>query len=155
MAETKYGKYIVDTLRGNIPRAPWSPPVAQVGKGRSGRLFYLDNEVVEGAFYLECAWIVPPEKGKPLPPDLMAVKAHTHEYDEVLCFFGTNPDDFYDLGGELELYLGDEAHIIDRSCIVFVPAGLSHGPLTMHRVDRPIFHFTSGPGGTYFKPDKG
>ena len=27
------------------------------------------------------------------------------------AFFGTNPDDFYDLGGEVELWLGDEKHI--------------------------------------------
>jgi hypothetical protein len=153
MAETKYGKYIISRLKENIVEAPWSPPVSKVEKWRGGRLLFLDDEVVKGAFYLECAWIVPPGMYTPEQQDRrkgLFVKAHTHEYDEVLAFFGTNPEDFYDLGGELELFLDDEAHIITRSSIVFVPAGLQHCPLTFKRVDRPIFHFTSGPGKTYF-----
>jgi len=36
-------------------------------------------------------------------------KAHATDYDEVLSFFGTNPDDFIDLGGELNC-VGDEKH---------------------------------------------
>ncbi len=154
MAETKYGKYIVNTLKSNIVEAPWSPPVSAVSKGKGGRLLFLDNEVVDGAFYLECVWIVPPEKGAVLPPKGVAVQPHSHDYDEVLTFFGTNPEDFYDLGGEIELYLGDEPHLITKSSIVYIPAGLQHCPLSFHRVDRPIFHFTSGPGRMYFNPDK-
>jgi len=141
---TKYGKYIISHLKENIVEAPWSPPVSRAEKGKGGRLLFLDDEVVKGAFYLECVWIMPPgRKG-------VSVKPHTHDYDEVLTFFGTNPEDFYDLGGELELYLADEQHIINRSSIVFIPAGLQHCPLTFRRVDRPIFHFTSGHGKMYF-----
>lgn len=150
---TKYGKYIISRLKENIVEAPWSPPVSKVEKGRGGRLLFLDDEVVKGAFYLECAWLVPPHMYTKEQQDRrkgISVKAHTHEYDEVLAFFGTNPADFYDLGGEVELYLGDEPHTITRSSIIFVPAGLQHCPLTFKRIDTPIFHFTSGPGKTYF-----
>ena len=57
---TKYGKYIISHLKENIVEAPWSPPVSKVEKDRGGRLLFLDDEVVKGAFYLECVWIVPP-----------------------------------------------------------------------------------------------
>jgi hypothetical protein len=151
MAESKYGKYIVTELKKNIKEAPWSPPVTSVSKGKGGRLFFVDNEVAPGAFYLECVWIMPAPKGESAKvPPRVSVKPHTHDYDEVLSFFGTNPDDFYDLGGEVELWLGDEKHMLTKSCIVFIPKGLQHCPLTFHRVDRPIFHFTSGPGRMYF-----
>jgi hypothetical protein len=149
MADTKYGKYIVSNLKGNIPDAPWSSPVSQVGKGKGGRLLFLDDEVVKGAFYLECAWVMPPGTGEREQRLGFSVEAHTHEYDEVIAFFGTNPDDFYDLGGEIELYLEDEVHTITKTSIVFVPARMRHCPLTFKRVDRPIFHFTSGPGKMY------
>jgi hypothetical protein len=33
--------------------------------------------------------------------------------------------------------------------MVFVPKGLKHSPLTFNRVDRPVFHFTVGPGKMY------
>jgi mannose-6-phosphate isomerase-like protein (cupin superfamily) len=154
MAASKYGKYIVSELKKNIVEAPWSPPVTSVSKGKGGRLLFLDNEVVPGAFYLECVWIVPPLGGAEARPRGVSVKPHAHDYDEVLCFFGTNPEDFYDLGGEVELWLGDEKHVITKSSIVFIPAGLQHCPLTFLRVDRPIFHFTSGPGKMYFDEKK-
>ncbi len=149
MAESKYGKYIVTELKKDVVEAPWSPPPSQVSKGKGGRLLFLDNEVVPGANYLECVWIMPFPKDAP-PRSEPAVQAHKHDWDEILCFFGTNPDDFYDLGAEVELWLEDEKHIITKSCIVFIPAGLQHCPLQFHRVDRPVFHFTSGPGRMYF-----
>lgn len=150
MTDSKYGKYIVTELKRNIVEAPWSPPVSEAGKGRGGRVLFLDNEVVPGAFYLECVWILPAEKGKERPK--VSTQPHTHDYDEVICFFGTNTEDPHDLGGEVELWLDDEKHLITKSSIVFIPAGLKHCPLTFLRVDRPIFHFTSGPGKMYFNP---
>jgi mannose-6-phosphate isomerase-like protein (cupin superfamily) len=152
MAESKYGKYIVTELKRNIVEALWSPPVSAAGKGKGGRLLFLDDEVVKGAFYLECVWIMPAAKGEERRQ--VSTQPHAHDYDEVICFFGTNPDDFYDLGGEAELWLGDEKHSIRKSCIVFIPAGLQHCPLSFLRVDRPIFHFTSGPGKMYFDQKK-
>ena len=69
--------------------------------------------------------------------------------DEVVAFFGTNPEDPWDLCGEVELWLGDEKHIITKSSLVFIPKGLKHCPLIARRVDRPIFHFTTGPAHLY------
>lgn len=145
MAESRYGKYIVTELKRDIIEAPWSPPASEAGKGRSGRILFLDSEVVPGAFYVECVWIIPPPR-----PRGASVQPHTHDYDEVIGFFGTNPDDVHDLGGEVELWLGDEKHAITKSCMVFIPAGLQHCPLSFLKVDRPIFHFTAGPGKMYF-----
>jgi hypothetical protein len=33
--------------------------------------------------------------------------------------------------------------------MIFVPAGMKHCPLTVTRVDRPIFHFTTVTGHEY------
>ena len=153
MAETKYGKYIVTELKQNINEAPWSPPPSVAGKGKGGRVLFLDNEVVPGAFYVECAWVMPRPAGTVPGGESgrrVVAEAHTHDYDEVITFFGTDLDDPHDLGAEVELWLGDEKHIITKSAIVFVPAGLQHCPLAFLRVDRPIFHFSSGPGKIYF-----
>ena len=149
MAESKYGKYIVTELKQNIVEAPWSPPPSEVSPGKGGRILFLDNEVAPGAFYLECVWIMPRSEDEAERKGA-GVKPHTHDYDEVLCFFGTDPADFRNLNAEVELWLGDEKHIITKSCIVFIPKGLQHCPLKFHRIDKPVFHFTSGPGKMYF-----
>ena len=147
MPKTKYGHLIVTELKKNIVDAPWSPPnIARVSPGKGGRIFWLDKEVVPGAFYLECVWVMP----RPRTPAKGNVQPHKHDYDEVICFFGTDSADFYDLNAEVELTLGGEKHIITRSCIVFIPKGLEHGPLDFIEVRKPVFHFTSGPARDYF-----
>ena len=78
---------------------------------------------------------------------------HTHDSDEIIGFFGNSSEDPYDLGGEIEIWLEDEKHIITKSALVFVPAGMKHCPLILRRVDRPIFHFTTVPGGRYIKDE--
>jgi len=147
MAESKYGKYIVTEPKANIVKPSWSP------QGPApGRVAYLDSEVVDGAFYMECVWLMP---GKRPPPDAETgkppgPKAHTHDYDEILGFFGSDMGNMRDLGGEAELWLEDEKHIINKSCLVFIPKGMNHCPLYFTRIDKPIFHFSVGPGQMYF-----
>ena len=153
MPESKYSKNIVTDLKEVIAKSPWSPPVPvqRAGKGKGGRLLYMDNEVVPGSFYVETAWSLP--MGKDAPPRTVA-KAHSHPYDEVLGMFGTDTADPYALNGEVEFWLGGEKHIITRSCMIFIPNGVEHCPLTYLKVDRPIFNFTTGPGRMYFQPDE-
>ncbi len=141
-----YEKYIVTELNKNIVEAPWSPPLGQVAKGETGRVLWLDNETVPGAFYVETVWIYPRKE----TPKKRGAQAHAHDYDEVLAFFSGDPDDPHNLGAEAEFWIEDEKHTITRSCLVFVPKGMKHAPLYFNRVDRPVFHFTLGHGKMYF-----
>jgi hypothetical protein len=152
MAKSKYGKYIITELKQPATEAPWSPPISAAAKGKGGRVLYLDGDVVPGAFYMECVWVLPrPEGAAPSAAGRrVGTEPHTHDYDEVIAFFGTDLNDPHGLGAEVELWLGDEKHIITKSSLVFIPAGLKHCPLTFLRVDRPVFHFTTGPGKMYF-----
>jgi len=137
MSESKYGKYIVTDLKNHFSQefneqyAKWAT-----------RILWLDNKVVEGAFQMSVSWYLHPQTQQSL-------KAHTHEHDEILGFFGNNHEDPYDLGGEVEFWLEDEQHIITRSCLIFIPRGMKHCPLIVRRVDRPIFHFGTVTSGQY------
>ena len=144
MPESKYGKHIVSTLRPPAEEAPWSPPIKVAGGGKGGRVLFLDNDVVPGSFYTECVWVMPYEAG-----NTPVTESHAHEYDEVVAFFGTDPINPGELGAEVELWLEDEKHIIAKSSLVFIPAGMHHCPLTFLKIDRPVFHFTTGPGKMY------
>jgi hypothetical protein len=143
---SKYGKYIVTELKQNILEADWTPKgIKGASKGKGGRVLFLDSEVVPGAFYVETVWLYPhpgASAGVPTEP-------HKHDWDEILCFFGTDMDDPYNLHGEIEIWLEDEKHILTKTCIVFIPKGMMHCPLIVRRVDRPIFEFTTGPGTMY------
>ncbi len=114
------------------------------------RVVYLDSEVVPGAnFYAEAVWFWPGERRPPQPGDKPGVEPHTHPFSEMLGFFGTDENDIHDLCGEVELWIEGEQHIIDKSFVAFIPAGVEHGPVNIRRSNRPIFHFAAGPGKMY------
>jgi len=71
-------------------------------------------------------------------PLFMVKEPHAHPSYEILGFIGGNPLNIRDFGGEVELMLGDEKHIINSTCFVVVPPGLPHCPLNFKRVDKPF-----------------
>ena len=105
---------------------------------------------LEGAFYVGGSWFWPRKiPAVALADRPNAVKPHQHDFDEVLALFGTSREDPHDLCGELEVWLGNEKHIVTKSCIIYIPKGLIHGPIGFNRIDRPIFHFGCGPAKMY------
>ena len=108
-------------------------------------LFSLDEKIIKNIpFFTETAWVWPkPEK------IVMEEQSHSHQFDEIVTLFGTDPENPKDLCGEVEFWLGDEEYTITQSCIIYVPKGTMHCPLIFHRVVRPIFHFIVGHAGTY------
>jgi hypothetical protein len=111
------------------------------------KVLSLDDLVLKGSYYTEAVWMWP--GGSDVYPETAEPNSHAHDYDETLGFFGTDFNDPYDLGGEIELWIEDEQFLLTRSCLIFIPKGTYHCPLVIRRVDRPIFHFGAGPGGAY------
>jgi len=46
----------------------------------------------------------------------------------------------------MDLWLEDEKFTITKSCLIYVPRGMKHLPLTLKRIDYPIFFWTAGNG---------
>lgn len=138
-------KYIVTELKQVAGTSPWAPTFTDK---ESIRLLCLDGDVRKGAFYMETAWFWP-GKWPETKSDEGTIKAHRHEFDEAIAYIGTDPNDPYNLNGEIEIWIDGKENIIDRSFIAFVPAGIKHGPLTIRRIDKPIFHFTAGMAKKY------
>ncbi len=134
MAELKYAKNIITDA---VPNRP------ELGDMRT-RLIHVGDDVIPGSFHVDCVWYW-------RSSDKALVDTHTHEFDEVLGFLGSNTEDPHDLGGEIEIWLDDEKHIITKSCMIFIPKGLKHCPYFFRRVDRPILHLLIVPMGTYHR----
>lgn len=148
--KSKYGKNIITRLKQNIKEGPATTGrIEGAGKNKGGRLLWLDNEVFPGAFYVETALSVPMKNLKPEKEPKSVANPHTHDWDEVLGMFGTDPADPYNLFGEVEFWLGGEKHIITQSCLIYIPAGLEHCPLIYRKVEKPIFNFTTYQGKMY------
>lgn len=144
MKDSKYGKYIV--YNDIMPPSEGAPPPPPDGVRTGASVLYVDDTILRGAFYFSCALIwKASDRGS--PPN-----AHSHyDYDEYIGFVGSNPDDPKDLCGEVEVWLGDEKHVINKSCAIFIPKGLKHCPVYFRRVDKPIFYFSTAPSTSYGK----
>jgi hypothetical protein len=142
VTERKHEKYIFTKAKSDLTLAEFRRQNPFTVEGAMTHVVYLDGDILKGAFYTECVWFW---KGSDKP----LVDAHTHDFDEVITFFGSNPDDPDDLCGQVEIWLEDEQYLLTKSSLIFVPKGMKHCPLFIRRVDRPIFHFTAGPAAEY------
>jgi len=100
------------------------------------RILWIDGNEAPGAFQMNTAWYKHAQPRDPL------FEEHVHSYDELIGFFGSDPEDPYNLHAVIELWLDGEMHRIDRTSMIFVPGGMKHNPLRLLEVDRPIFHFS-------------
>jgi hypothetical protein len=146
MAKWDKKYFITELIQADMEAAPWNPVPYRDSDAK--RLIAMDGSVKEGAFYMETAWFWPGKWPETRDRD-MDTKEHSHPFNEAVAFIGTNPDDPYDLGGEVELWVDGKQNILNKSFIAFIPAGTKHCPLHINKVKRPIFHFTAGMGTDY------
>jgi hypothetical protein len=75
-------------------------------------------------------------------PFEMVSETHFHDFDPYLLFIGGDTTNMLDLGGEVELTLGElggklEKFVFTKATIVYVRAGMRHGPLNFKKVNNP------------------
>ena len=140
MGGQKYQKYILTDLKlpENIQYRE-----AEYNK-RATHILWLEGEIMEGAFSVICSWYWKATEKEGTP-------SHVHDFDEVIGFFGSDPQNPHDLGGEIEFWIEDEKYILTKSCLIFAPKGLRHCPLRVTRVDRPIFFLAVSTTSKYVK----
>ncbi len=135
MAKSEYKKYILTDLK--LPREMEEKEAEYNRWAR--HLLWLDHHVIEGSPFVNTAWYFKPE-----PEDILATIApHIHPFDEVVGFFGSDPQNPYDLGGEIVFRLENERYILKNSCFLFIPKGMKHSGEII-KVERPIFHVSLG-----------
>lgn len=130
MAPGEFDKYIVrKPLYEDLPN---EAPGEGVNTGVTETETFMSAPQVEGA-PLHITWGII----HAVPRKNPYVMEHDHPYDEVLFFQGFNHEDTLDLGAVFEFSLNGETQVIDSTCGIFIPAGMTHCPLTVISVERP------------------
>jgi hypothetical protein len=140
MPEKKHQKYILTELR--LPEDVQYRH-AEYSK-RATRILWLEDFVIKEAPSIICSWYWKGTEKEGTP-------SHVHDFDEVIGFFGSDPQNPHDLGGEVEFWMEDEKYMLTKSCLIFIPKGMRHCPLRVTRVDRPIFFLAVSTTGKYVK----
>lgn len=137
----EYGKYFIQTLQ--YPDGMATPDFQEIYQKFAKRILWIDGEVCPGAFQMNTAWYCKVPERDPIFTE------HTHPYSELIGFFGSDPQDPYDLHAEIIFSINGEAHRLTRSTMIFVPSDIPHNPMRIVRVDQPIFHFSIVTGSRY------
>jgi hypothetical protein len=129
MAKNKYEKYINYDQEYVKEHPPGSMPGfigVSIGK----------EQVKEAKVHCGYAWYLGsiPKNG--------TYKPHYHDSDEIITIIGTDPNDAFNLGGEVDFWFEHEKYTITRTCMIYIPAGVQHAPLWFRKVNRPIISGT-------------
>jgi hypothetical protein len=149
MADLKFRKNFIFADKKNVKLPSYrNDPDSKFIK----RITLVDKDTVPGAkFYNETLWILPGFGDGPIPAGKNGNfwEEHTHDFGELIGFYGFNFDDIMDLGAEIEFWIDGEKQVIRESFTSFIPAGIKHGPLTVRNVRRPIVHYIACETGEY------
>jgi hypothetical protein len=116
--KTKYGKYII--------RDPYIK-------------FYQTDSFTVGPKQLGCDCVIT-SQGFNKPVDNVGKEPHKHDFHQILCFVGGNPNNIHDFGAEIEVCLGEEQekHLITTNAAITIPPGLYHCPIHFKKVKKPV-----------------
>ena len=121
MAATKYGEYVKTISFKDVEQGGFRQATVMDSK-----FLGIDAHVIYGAY-----WTAGRMGKEPYLP-------HTHDFDQVLLFLGSDMDDLGELAAEIEFCIGDEmeTHMITTSTAVAIPKGVPHMPATINRLDK-------------------
>jgi len=109
------------------------------------------NLVPECNIYVEGGWVL----GMPDPNPHIFKHVH-RDFEELVLHYGTNYEHPEELGGEIEFSVGGQPLKVDKTAIVFVPKGISHGPLIWKKCSAPHLEMAIVPGaGSLAEADPG
>jgi hypothetical protein len=147
MAERKYEKYFIFDDKKDLKLPPYRVPT---DPKYVKRMTHVDADTVKGAtFYNEMMWILPGFDKNYKGDNPNFKKEHTHDFGELMVFYGLNYENIMDLGAEIEFSIDGETFTIKESFTAFIPPGVKHGPLTIRNVTRPIAHMIACTTGRY------
>ncbi|MDR1217613.1 MAG: hypothetical protein LBJ99_03395 [Oscillospiraceae bacterium] len=130
----QYAGYFVQELRE--PADMGTQEFRELYSHFAKRILWMDGDAVPGAFQMNTAWYFAVPERDPIFTE------HSHDCAELLGFFGSDPDDPYELGGVIEFSVNGEARRLTRSTMIYLPGGFAHNPMRILEVRAPIFHFS-------------
>jgi hypothetical protein len=127
MAESKYQKYVLKQ-----PKMFFPPK-----KVTDNPTFGLDEKLMAGFQKMDVNFNFVGILGS----YVLADPPHKHNCDEILFFISADPQNPLELGGEVEIALGEEweKHTITTPAVICIPAGLQHCPVFVKKVDHPFY----------------
>ena len=121
----------------------------EIDEKYSRHVAYIDENIIPGAeFGCNTKYLLP---GYPKKSGMVVMEPHTLPYGTTITMSAMNYDDLNNLDAEVELWIGGEKHLINKTFGAYVPPGVEQGPLIVRNIKKQIFFLTSSPVGEGIK----
>lgn len=121
--------------------------------GRTRGQTYCCNELFpQSTMNLSLSWFYEIPNKNPF------VGEHVHDVDEWILFlpgYQGEGDSIDSVWGEAEFCIEGESYLIRDNTCIYCPAGVKHGPITYHRIDRPHCFMSVFLSGRYDREEAG
>ncbi len=140
-------------IYGNEPGVKRPPFMSETDPGYRRPMAIIHEEVIPGAeLGCETMWLLPGEKSK---AGQLMMEAHTLPHGTSIVFNAMNYDDITDLCAEVELWIGGQKHIINKSFGAYIPPDVEQGPMIIRNITKQIFYMRSYPIGEGIRKYRG
>jgi hypothetical protein len=148
--ELRNAKYIVF---GDKQSAKMPPYMREMDPKYTRPMAHIDETVIPGAeFGCDTRWLLPGEKSK---AGQLMMDTHALPHGTSIVFNAMNYEDITDLCAEVELWIGGEKHIINKSFGAYIPPDVKQGPMIIRNIAKQIFFMMSYPIGEGIKKYRG
>jgi mannose-6-phosphate isomerase-like protein (cupin superfamily) len=133
--------------KNSPPKPIVTKPVIRKDDGKYGKYiiegpyikFYQTDSFTVGPETLGCDCVIT-SQGFNKPVMGVGKEPHKHDFHQILCFVGGDPNNIHDFGAEIEVCLGEEMekHLITTNAAITIPPGVYHCPINFLKVDKPV-----------------
>jgi hypothetical protein len=104
----------------------------------STHVMKVDRNRLPDFMSVDCTWFWSSQ------PDQIVDTTRLSNENQVIGLVGANPEDPFSLSGEMTIWIDGEKHVINKSTLAFVPAGVPFGPVQINHMEYPIFYTSMG-----------
>jgi hypothetical protein len=104
----------------------------------STHVLKVDQNRLEDFFSVDGTWFWRSD------PDQIVDGTRISECNKVIALVGADPEDPFGLAGEMTIWVDGKKNLANKSCLIFVPAGIPFGPVQINHMENPIFYAAIG-----------
>lgn len=110
----------------------------------STHVLKVDQNRLKDFFAVDCTWFWRSN------PDQIVDGTRISENNQVMALVGADTDNPFSLAGEMTVWVDGKKNLLNKSSLIFVPAGVPFGPLQINQMEHPICYAVIG-----MSPDPG
>ena len=102
----------------------------------STHVMKVDGNRLKDFFSVDCIWFWRSD------PNQVVDGTRINDGNQVIGLVGADPENPFSLAGEITIWIDGEKNVLDKSSLIFVPAGVPFGPIQINHMEYPIFYTT-------------